>query len=275
MMKVGLIGCGAIGRTLAKAIISEKAGETALTALCDIDEAKLDSLYNELGQETIIKTLDSKSLIENPEIDLIIEAATKEAVKDIAEKALDHGKNLLIMSAGAFTDKNLYNVLSDKAEKNNLKIYIPSGAIIGLDGVKSASVDKLYRVEIVSTKNPKSLVGAPYLIENNIDISNLKVPKTVFNGNAEDAIKGFPKNVNVAVILSLAGLGVKETRVKIIADPKAKRTQHEIKAEGDFGKLHAITQNNLHPENPKTSYLAPLSAIRLLKKISEPIQIGT
>jgi aspartate dehydrogenase len=274
-MNVGLIGCGAIGRTLAKAIINRKAGDITLTALCDIDEARLDSLYRELGQETIIKTQDSTSLIENPEINLVIEAATKEAVKEIAEKALDHGKNLLIMSAGAFTDENLYNVLSDKAGKKNLKIYIPSGAIIGLDGVKSASVEKLYRVEIISTKNPKSLVGAPYLVENNINISNLNGPKKVFEGNAENAIKGFPKNVNVAVILSLAGLGVKETLVKIIADPKAKRTQHEIKAEGDFGHLHAITQNTLHPENPKTSYLAPLSAIRLLRKISEPIQIGT
>jgi aspartate dehydrogenase len=118
-MNVGLIGCGAIGRTLAKAIINRKAGDITLTALCDIDEARLDSLYRELGQETIITTQDSTSLIENPEIDLVIEAATKEAVKEIAEKALDHGKNLLIMSAGAFTDENLYNVLSDKAGKKN------------------------------------------------------------------------------------------------------------------------------------------------------------
>jgi aspartate dehydrogenase len=81
--------------------------------------------------------------------------------------------------------------------------------------------------------------------------------------------------VNVAVILSFVGLGVNVTHVTIIADPNAKRTQHEIKAKGDFGELHTITINNLHPENPKTSYLAPLSAIRLLSKISAPIQIGT
>jgi len=274
-LKAGLIGCGAIGRTLALATIEGKAGNIELLAMCDIDKERLESLHKELGREEIKKHLDPFDLLENPEIELVIEAATREAVKNISERALERGKSLLIMSAGAFADKDLYDSLYRMASEKKLKIYIPSGAIIGLDGVKSASVEKLGRVEIISTKNPRSLEGAPYLKENNIDISNLNEARALFKGTADKAIEGFPKNVNVAVILSLAGVGVEDTWVTIVADPEIKLTKHEIKAEGDFGKLHCITQNFLHPDNPKTSYLAPLSAIRLLKKISEPVQVGT
>jgi aspartate dehydrogenase len=274
-LKVGLIGCGAIGRTLALAIIDGKAGNVELSAICDIDEERLESLHKELGREEIKKYMSPFDLLKVPGIELVIEAATREAVKDISERALEMGKSLLVMSAGAFSDKDLYETLYSKAGERKLKIYIPSGAIIGLDGVKSASVEKLRRVEIISTKTPRSLEGAPYLKKNNIDISHLTEAKILFQGTADKAIEGFPKNVNVAVILSLAGIGVENTLVTIVADPKASLTKHEIKAEGDFGELHGITQNYLHPDNPKTSYLAPLSAIRLLKKISEPVQVGT
>jgi aspartate dehydrogenase len=273
-LKLGLIGCGAIGRTLGKAVSNGSAGKVELLGICDKNEERLESLYNEIGQE-IIKTLDPEVLIENKNINLIIEAASIKAVKEIGEKVLECNKNLMIMSVGALADQELLDALYERAKKNCLKIYLPSGALIGLDGVKAAAVENLFNVESVITKNPQSLVGAPYLVENSIDVCSLKEPKTIFVGNAKEAIKGFPDNVNVAVALSLSGVGLEKTRVTIIADPGANRTQHEIKAEGDFGQLHCITRNNLHPNNPKTSYLAALSAIRLLKKISEPIEIGT
>lgn len=133
----------------------------------------------------------------------------------------------------------------------------------------------LTSVEIVSTKHPRGLEGAPYLVENNIDLSGLTEPEVVFQGSAREAARGFPKNVNVAVALSLAGIGVDRTVVTIVADPSATRTLHEVRARGEFGELHTTVRNLVHPENPKTSYLAALSAIRTLRKLTEPIQVGT
>jgi aspartate dehydrogenase len=217
-LNVGLIGCGAIGRTLARAIVAGKA---------------------------------------------------------VAENALGIGKDMLIMSVGALSDDELLNRLEEVAREMKAKIYLPSDAICRLDGVKGASVEGIDAALITSTKHPRGLEGAQYLVENQIDLSNLTEPRVIFQGTARDAIGGFPKNVNVAVALSLAGIGVDRTTVKIIADPGATKTQHEIWVEGDFGELTSKVRNRVHPSNPKTSYLATLAAIRTLSKLSEPIQLGT
>ena len=253
LLKVGILGCGAIGATISHAIKKGDAGNAELIVLCDMNENTLNKLYDELDIKGLIKTTKIKELIYNEEIDLIIEAASQKAVKLVAKIALESKKNLLIMSVGAFADTNFFRKIENIAKKNNVKIFIPSGALCGLDAVKSASIRSIDRVQLISTKNPKSLMGQPYLLENNIDISNLRKSKIIFDGNAKDAAKGFPKSVNVAVSLSLAGIGVEKTRVTVIADPEASRTQHEIKVEGSFGNMYSRVENILHPENPRTS----------------------
>jgi len=134
---------------------------------------------------------------------------------------------------------------------------------------------KIDKATLTTRKPPKGLVGAPYLIEHNIDISSLADELVVFQGNALEAIKGFPKNVNVCAILSLAGIGAKETTVKIITSPTYMSNSHEVELEGDFGKLKSITENVPSPTNPKTSYLASLSAVAMLNTILGAIKIGT
>jgi len=274
-MNIGIIGCGAIGSTLAKAITEGKTGKNYLISICDIDKSRLEKLYDSLGVPSIVKTMDFNQLLSLKNIDLVIEVASQETVRNVAEKTLYSKKNILIMSIGVLSDTVLLNKLKTIAEKNNVKIYLPSGAICGLDGVKAASIENIFSVEITTTKNPRGLVGAPYLIENSISLENLKGIKPVFHGTARDASRGFPKNINVAVALSLAGIGVDRTTVKIIADPNAEKTVHKIKVIGDFGELKTEVNNFTHPENPKTSYLAVLSTIRKLKSLSEVIQIGT
>jgi aspartate dehydrogenase len=267
-MNIGIIGCGAIGSTLAKAITEGKTGKNYLISICDIDKSRLEKLYDSLGVPSIVKTMDFNQLLSLKNIDLVIEVASQETVRNVAEKTLYSKKNILIMSIGVLSDTVLLNKLKTIAEKNNVKIYLPSGAICGLDGVKAASIENIFSVEITTTKNPRGLVGAPYLIENSISLENLKGIKPVFHGTARDASRGFPKNINVAVALD-------RTTVKIIADPNAKKTVHKIKVIGDFGELKTEVNNFTHPENPKTSYLAVLSTIRKLKSLSEVIQIGT
>lgn len=274
-MNVGLIGCGAIGLTLARAIVSGKAGDIHLVAASDIDEDKLESFRKEFSLPDLLLTTELDEIIRDESVEFVIEAASRGAVKAVAEKVLASGKHMLIMSVGALSDDKLLSCLEEVARERKVRVYLPSGAICGLDGVKGASVEEIRSAQITSTKHPKSLVGAPYLVENKIDLSGLKEPLMLFQGTAREAIGGFPKNVNVAVALSLAGIGVDKTLVKIVADPDATRTQHEIKVEGAFGELTTRVRNHVHPSNPKTSYLAALAAIRTLRKLSEPIQLGT
>jgi aspartate dehydrogenase len=274
-MNIGLLGCGAIGSSLAEAIVTGQAGNTELVAICDVYKESVDALYTRLGKPELFATVLPHELLHHDAVDLVVEAASQETVRLIAERVLQAGKHLMIMSIGALRDEALAKQIEKLAQQNNLKVYLPSGAICGLDGVKAASIETISHIEIRTTKHPRGLEGAPYLKKHSIDLSGLSQPITVFQGTAKEAAAGFPKNVNVAVALSLAGAGVNKTKVTIVADPKATRTQHEIQVQGDFGELYTKVRNFVHPDNPKTSYLAALAAIRTLRKITEPIQVGT
>jgi aspartate dehydrogenase len=188
---------------------------------------------------------------------------------------LDGGKDLMVMSVGAFMDEKLLEDLVGAAKKNDCKIYIPSGAIAGIDGLRSAMLASIERVEISTIKNPKGFEGALFMVENNIDPFSFHEKTMIFNGSAKEAVRAFPANVNVAASLSIAGIGSEKTRVKVYVDPEASRNIHEITVEGDFGNFTSRIENVPSPDNPRTSLLAALSAIATLKKITEPLQIGT
>ena len=226
-----------------------------------------------LAAPSILVTTQADEIIARKDVELVVEAASQDTVKALAFRILEAGKNMLIMSTGALTDDRFYADLERKAQEKHVRIYLPSGAICGLDGVRSASIQEIRSVILTTTKHPISLEGAPYIKEKQIDLRSLAEPTTVFIGTAREAIKGFPMNVNVAACLSLAGIGADKTMVRIVADPSASKTQHEINVVGDFGELYTRVRNVVHPENPRTSFLAALSAVRTLKGIAEPIQI--
>jgi len=165
--------------------------------------------------------------------------------------------------------------LLQEAEKNNVKLYIPSGAICGVDGLKSASIGNIDSVTLTTRKPPKGLAGAPYLKSKNLDLSDIREETIIFEGSAIDAIGGFPQNVNVSAVLSLAGIGAKKTRVRIVTSPAYTKNVHEIEIIGDFGKITTRTENVPSRTNPKTSALAVFSAIAALKGITSSVRIGT
>ena len=92
------------------------------------------------------------------------------------------------------------------------------------------------------------------------ELGGLTEAQVIFDGSAREAVKAFPNNVNVAATLSLAGLGAAQTRVRVIADPSATANTHEIRAKGAFGELTVAISNLPPPRNPKSSYMASLSA---------------
>jgi len=152
---------------------------------------------------------------------------------------------------------------------------LPSGAICGIDGIKSASVAGIDEITIETTKPPIGLEEVRYVTKQGIDFSKLKEPVVVFHGAAKEAVTHFPKNVNIAACVSLAGIGFDKTKVKIIVDPAATRNQHRIVCRGRFGEFKCEVRNMPSMSNPKTSYLAALSAIATFKNVVSGVWIGT
>lgn len=266
-MKLCLIGCGFIGSTLAKAM--ENMDEIDEIYVTDKSREKapwISSCKKVRYQKDMREILDG--------VDLVIEAASQQAVRQYATLVLEKGKNILIMSIGALADDEFRKKCRTLAQKNKCRIYIPTGALCGIDGLNSASMGKLYEVSLTSKKPVKALKDNQYLRAKGFKIGELEEPQEVFEGSAKDAVKYFPKTSNVAATLSLTGLGFEKTKVRIVADPKAKRNTHEIRARGEFGELKATVNNEPSPTNPKTSILAALSAISGLKKLTGAIWVG-
>lgn len=259
-MNVAIIGCGNIGRMMAEAM--DKEAYLTLVALFDIDLGRAQALGRGLkARPQVFERING--LLERGDVDVVVEAASQEAVRQYGVDILKSGKNLLVMSVGVFVDEVLFEEMRGIAEEKGLKIYIPSGAVVGVDGLKSARMAGIDSVTLVTRKNPGGL---------GVDVDRETV---LYDGPARGGVMEYPKNVNVAATLGLAGVGLDRTNLRIIADPAVDKNIHEIHVVGAFGEFKVRVENLPSPENPKTSYLAALSAIATLKKISNAVQIGT
>lgn len=234
-------------------------------AVCDTDREKASDVVSSLRKKPVITNVNR--LIKKS--DMVVEAVSPSIIRQLLKKCIRHKKHLMVMSVGGIVQN------MDLLPKLTARLFIPSGAICGIDGLKAADIGKIKSVSITSTKNPKGYDGAPYIIKKNIDVNKIKNKRVIFEGNALEAINGFPKNVNVSAILSLAGIGPKKTKVKVVADPNTKKNTHEIEIVGSFGKLTTKTENVISPLNPKTSHLAVLSACATLKRLAGYVKIGT
>jgi len=270
-IKIGIVGCGAIGSSLAKTVSSQLSKNADLVAFYDFDSAKALKLAKALGVKTnsVVNNLDS--LINRS--DLVIEAASAVSSWDIARKSLNKARSVMIMSVGGVIERVAQ--LNKLAQKHNAHVYIPSGAIAGIDALKAAASGNINKVTLTTYKNPQAFKGVKFIENSGIKLANIKSDKILYSGPAVMAVKLFPQNINVAAVLSMAGIGAKKTIIKIVASPKANRNIHQIEIESSAGKITTRTENVLHPENPKTSYLAVLAAVATLKQILVPVKIGT
>ncbi len=267
-IKLGIIGCGAIGTSLYKFIVEQLLEFVDGVQVFDVDSNKTEKLAAKKDNVIIAKSIDD--LIEKA--DIVIEAASPDVVPELLRKVVEKQKNLMVMSIGGLLNCSEW---IDQARQKGLRILLPSGAIAGLDAVKSFGIAGIDSVTLTTRKGPKSLEGAPYLIENKIDVMNIAGETVIFDGNVLDAIKGFPKNVNVSALLSLAGIGPINTKVKIVTSPEYTSNIHEIQVIGKAGKVTICCENVPFPENPKTSYSAALAAMASLKQYFDTIRMGT
>ncbi len=266
--RIGIIGCGNIGAEILRAVDKNDIN-VEVSGCYDISRQKYDTMLKKL-KKINPPFMEMEKLVRK--CDLVIECAAKDAVRNIFETAIKYYKDILFLSAGGVLDcLDLVNQAKDKM----INMYIPSGAVVGIDGLDAAKYIGIKQVTLITKKPPEAFKGNKYLQQKNIDINKISVETVVFDGTAKEAVNDFPANINVAATLSIAGIGPEKTRVKIVIDPFIKTNIHEITVEGDFGRFKTITENFPSPENPKTSYLTSLSTIVLIKKIVEPIHIGT
>jgi aspartate dehydrogenase len=276
--RVALIGCGTIGREIAIAVDSGRVNNATIVTVVD----KIDHLAQKLrsnlqNSNPSTFTNFSKFIYSSSfkDVDIIVEAASQDAVNSFGKKIVEAGKSLMIMSVGALGDPFFLSEMLDIASQNGSHIYVPSGAIAGVDAIRSVK-HLLDSVVLTTTKNPIALAGAPFFNLTKINVYGITEKTVIYEGNAADAVKKFPANINVAAIISLAGIGIERTKVRIIADPYTYVNQHEITANGKFGEMTIVVRNKPSPNNPKTSFLAVLSAIECLRSICDDvIRIGT
>jgi len=272
-LKVALIGCGAIGTTLAKAIDAGKAGKAELVWVFDFRPERCRELVKKLRKKPQVAERASDILADKT-VELVIEAASQGAVAKYALSVLRSKKDLMVMSVGALGDERLLRTIRKAAERTGRRVHVPSGAILGIDGIKAAG-EGIEEVTLTTRKPPVALAYSEYVRRKSIDLTKLRKPLTVFKGTAREAVKAFPESVNVAATLSLAGVGFDKTKVRIVADPLLDRNVHEIHVRGKAGEFVTEARNVPSPDNPRTSYLAALSAIRTLRNLTENVKIGT
>lgn len=267
-MNIGIIGCGAIGASLAKAAETmEEVDEIYIFDKSHVCSARMEERLSKAKSILTFDELISRS-------DFIVEAASQDAVRLFAGKTAEAGLDLLIMSVGALVDDSLRKSLEKTAQEHGCKIYLPTGALCGIDGLSSAAVSDIDEVTLITRKPPFAFEGVAFIKDQGIDLNNVSTPITLFEGNAEEAVKLFPKNVNVAATVSLAGIGFARTKVKIIADPTTNQNHHKIVAKGKFGSMSAEVSNLPFEKNPKTSMIAAQSAIAALKRIVSTYWVG-
>lgn len=264
--RVALAGLGAIGRAIARRIDQGLPG-WSLSAVAVRDAARAENFLASLTRRPRIIALDELA----QHADVVIECAPAQLLPRIAEPVLNAGKRLIVLSVGTLLSNPQ---LEDLAARSGGRILVPTGALIGLDAVLAAAEGRIHSVRMVTRKPLRGLAGAPYLAERGIDVESLREPLKVFSGTAREAAAGFPANLNVAVALSLAGIGPDRTLLEVWADPTATRNTHRIEVDADSASF-SMTIENVPSENPRTGRITALSVIALLRKLAAPLAVGT
>src|SRR5581483_4923826 len=207
--------------------------------------------------------------------DTVLEAASHEAVREHLVALLGAGVSVIVLSAGALADDALRIAAEEAGARSGALLYVPSGGIGGLDALKTACLGGVDEVSIQVAKPPAAWKGIPYVEARGFRLDGLPGPLTLFEGPAREGVPHFPQNVNIAAVLSLAGIGWDRTRLKVVADPGLTLNTHTIRVSGRSGRFSVVLENVPSPDNPKTSWLACYSALAALRALQSRVRYGT
>jgi aspartate dehydrogenase len=242
LKRIGLVGCGTIGSYVARA-----------AAECEF--AQLDFAYDVDSEHArsvpATAVLEDLSQIAAREVDLVVEAATQEAVHEIASLVLCK-TDLLTFSVTSLADDDFRESLRELCRQNGTRLFIPHGAILGLDGIFDGRA-VLREVTITTTKHPRNL-GLEGTVSG-----------VLYDGPTRGACREFPRNVNVHAAVAVAGLGFDRTRSVVVADPETRKMQHHIEAKGDG--LEWSIQIASRPVGAVTGSYTPESAAMTVRRI--------
>ncbi len=266
-LRIAIAGLGAIGKSLARTLA---AGSIPGVTLSAVSAKNLDRARE------FVETLPVKAAVLaiadlEPNADVVVECAPGALLPQIVTPFLKARKHAIVLSVGALLS---HPDLIELARAAGGTLLVPTGALIGLDAVIAAAEGTIHSVTMVTRKPPNGLVGAPYLVENHIEVDGLTEPKRVFKGNAREAARGFPANLNVVAALSLAGIGPDRTTLEIWADPTVTRNVHSIEVDSDSARFR-MTMENIPSENPKTGRIVAQSVVALLRKMNANFRVGT
>lgn len=265
-LKVGILGVGSIGQTFATAVDRGRF-DAELVAICDQDTARAAGFAVVLLSPPPVVSIDE--LIERT--DLVVEAASQAALAELVPKAIARGRDMLILSVGGLLGHDDW--FRAAAEKD-CHIYIPSGAIAGLDGIKSASIGRIDCAVLTSRKPAAALRGTKYVSERGIPVDAMTQETVIFDGTAEEAARAFPTTSNVAASLRLSVDAKVPVRVRVMAVPGGTQNVHEIRVKGEFGELAVDVKNVPSRANPRTSQLAAFSALATLANLTRSLRVG-
>ncbi len=267
-LRLAIAGLGAIGLEVASRVDVGAVDGIVLSAVCARDRDKAAGKLKDFS--TVPDIVPLNELAEHA--DIVVECAPASLFLDIARPAIERGRIFIPLSAGVLLD---HMDLVEKARKTGARIIVPTGALLGLDAVKAVAEGDVKAIRMVTRKPPAGLKGAPYLVEQGISVDGLEEAKKVFAGSARQAARGFPANVNVAAALALAGIGPERTQVEIWADPAVTRNTHTIIVEADASNFTMTIENVPTQENPPTGKITALSVIATLRRLTEPLVVGT
>ncbi len=265
--RVAVAGLGAVGAALARRLA---AGVDGLE-LAAVSARRREHWIERLGEEGLeTPVVAAQALAERA--DVVVECLPAAEFETVAAPAVEAGRVLVPVSVGALLE---HPGLIERARATGARIVVPTGALLGLDAVRAAAEGRIDSVTMVTRKPPGGLAGAPHLLDRGIELEGLAEPLLVFSGSAREGARGFPANVNVAAALGLAGIGVDRTRLEIWADPSVSRNTHRIVVEADSARFELAIENVPSEENPRTGRIVALSVLATLRRLVDPLVIGT
>jgi aspartate dehydrogenase len=271
-MRLGIIGGGTVARLFLEHVRAGDLGAVQVVAVVGRSNASRGKALG--GQFAVPFAVGLDALLAcKPEV--VVEAASHEAVRTFGPPLLDAGVALIVLSGGALADDALRQTLERAAAQHNALLCLPSGGIGGLDALKAACIAGVSEVTIAVTKPPAAWKGIAYVEQLGVDLDRITAPVTLFEGTARAGVPHFPANVNIAAVLSLAGIGFDRTRLKVVADPRLTHNTHYIDIRGKTGNIRVQLENVPSPDNPKTAWLACYSALAALKSMQATARYGT
>lgn len=267
-LTVGIAGLGAVGLPLAQALDRGQVPGVRLAAISVRNVERARTLVQDFALPPAIVPLAELPTL----ADAVVESLPSAAFDEIADATIAAGKVFLPLSAGQLLRRNELMV---RAAETGARIVVPTGALLGLDAVRAAAEGEIHSVTMVTRKPPHGLAGAPYIEQHGIDLDAVQEPTRIFSGTARDAAAGFPANINVAVALSLAGIGPDHTMVEIWADPTVDRNTHTVKVDSDAVRFEMTIENIPTEANPRTGKLTALSTIAALRSLVATLRVGT